>query len=386
MGETEEPILSEVSAKKQVDYRFKLLYAIGMIMIVCSHAQGGSISFELNGWFPYGGLHVMLFVFGSGYFYKAESEKQVIKQIWKKIKTLIIPLYLYNFAYGLLVWLLRWKGFQIGEIPSLYTLLVAPITTGHQFMYNLAGWFVAPLFMAEVFYLLVRKALAMISEKMPEWIYFLLGMVAGITASQLACLNCNTGWWLVLVRMLYFTAFYSLGVFYKTTLETYDKKIPTFWYLAGIFVIKLAIINYCRKSPDYVLSWCNNFTEGPFIPIVVGILGIAFWFRIASILAPVIGQSKYINHIADNTYSIMMNQFLGFMAVKTCFLISALTLGMYTDFNMTSYKTDVWWLYLPHGIEQMRILYVVAGIVIPIWIQKGINGCKKGIKRICLKQ
>lgn len=381
-GGTEEPILSEVSTKKQIDYRFKLLYAIGMIMIVCSHAQGGSISFELNGWFPYGGLHVMLFVFGSGYFYKEESIQHVMKQIGRKIKKLIIPLYLYNFAYGLLVWLLRFKGFQIGEIPSLYTLLVAPITSGHQFMYNLAGWFVAPLFMAEIFYLLIRKALAIINKKIPEWVYFTIGMVAGITGSQLACLSYNTGWWLVLVRMLYFTFFYSLGVFYKTTLETYDKKIPSFWYIACIFVLKLAIICICRKSPDYVLSWCNNFTEGPIIPIVASVLGIALWFRIATILTPVIGRSKYVNLIANNTYSIMMNQFFGFMVLKTCFVILALTIGVFADFDMVSYKTDVWWLYLPHGIEQMRILYVIAGIVIPIYMQRGIDAGKRQVQRI----
>lgn len=43
--------------------------------------------------------------------------------------------------------------------------------------------------------------------------------------------------------------------------------------------------------------------------LIVAYLGIAFWLRI--------GDNKYINLIADNTYSIMMNQFLGFMIVKT---------------------------------------------------------------------
>lgn len=359
--------------KQAIDYRFKLLYAIGMIMIVCSHCQGGSISFEVSGWFPYGGVHVMLFVFGSGYFYQKESQLHVLSQIGRKIKHLILPLYLYNFAYGFLVWISHLKGFQIGEMPSLYHLLVSPITSGHQFMYNLAGWFVMPLFMAEVFYLLIRKLLSWSNDRIAEWVFFVIGILSGICAGQLACMNLNTGWWLVLVRMLYFTAFYSLSVFYRAILEKYDRKIPSFWYFTCIFVLKLVIIIICGKSPDYVLSWCNNFTEGPFIPLVVSMLGIAFWFRVATILAPVIGKSKYINLIADNTYSIMMNQFLGFMVLKTIFVSLALTIGIFADFDMVSYKTDIWWLYLPGGIGQMRLLYVIFGIVIPILIQWCIN-------------
>lgn len=46
-----------------------------------------------------------------------------------------------------------------------------------------------------------------------------------------------------------------------------------------------------------VLSWCNNLTEGPIIPILSGIVGIAFWMRIAEVLTPVIGKSRYINAI-----------------------------------------------------------------------------------------
>lgn len=55
----------------QIDYRFKILYAVGMIMVVSGHAYGGGISI-ISDWFPYGGLHLALFVFCSGYFYKSK--------------------------------------------------------------------------------------------------------------------------------------------------------------------------------------------------------------------------------------------------------------------------------------------------------------------------
>lgn len=355
------------------DYRFKVLYAIAMIMIVCSHCQGGSISFEWNGWFPYGGLHIVLFLFGSGYFYRQEAEKHIAEVIFQKFKKLIVPMYLYNFAYGFLVWASRWKGFTIGENPTVYTMLVAPITNGHQFMYNLAGWFVVPLFMAEVYYLLLRKVLTLLHANMPRYVFFLTGLLSGILGCQLAIMGRNREWWLVLVRMLLFAAFYSFGVFYHEVLEKYDCRIPAFWYFCVIFFLKFLIICRYGKSPDYVLSWCNNFTEGPVIPLLVGMLGSLFWFRIASIVTPVIGENRYLNQIADHTYTIMMNQFLAFMVVKAFFAVIAVTTGVFADFDLAAFQSDIWWLYIPRGIEQFKIWYVAAGITLPILFQLGLN-------------
>ena len=95
----------------QIDYRFKILYAVGILMVLCGHCEGGGISLSLADWFPYAGLHVALFVFCSGYFYKTEAEENVPVYLWKKIKTLIIPLYLYNIAYGVLVQISHIKYF-----------------------------------------------------------------------------------------------------------------------------------------------------------------------------------------------------------------------------------------------------------------------------------
>jgi fucose 4-O-acetylase-like acetyltransferase len=93
----------------KIDYRFKLLYAIGMIMVVAGHCNGGGISL-INDWFPYRGLHLPLFVFCSGYFYQKRNEDDVIHYCIKKLKTLVIPLYIYTLAYGLIVKVLNNKG------------------------------------------------------------------------------------------------------------------------------------------------------------------------------------------------------------------------------------------------------------------------------------
>lgn len=147
----------------------------------------------------------------------------------------------------------------------------------------------------------------------------MIGIALGLIGNLLACKGYNTGWWLAVVRMLHFMPFYSLGIFYNRTLEKYERKLPGILYFAVIMGIKLALTYHYGKFLVYTPSWCNDFTEGPLMPIIVGYLGIAMWMRIATVLEPVFGKNKYVNLLADNTYSIMMNQFLGFMIVKTIY-------------------------------------------------------------------
>lgn len=368
-----------MSESKTIDYRFKILYAVGMIMVVCGHASGGGISI-ISDWFPYGGLHLAMFVFCSGYFYKRVSEKNIRNYILKKIKTLLLPLYIYTLIYGLVVQLLKLKGFEMGEDFTLNNLLIAPITNDHQFVYNMGGWFIAPLFIVEIYNVLIRKFLMFFKKNIPEFMYFTINMGLGLIGNQLACTGHLSGWWLVIVRSLYFVPFYGLGIYYKSTLEKFDKRIPSFWYFSFIFTVKLIITYIYGKMLSYTPSWCDNFTEGPVMPIVIGFLGIAFWMRIANILEPVIGRSKYINLIADNTYSIMINQFMGFMIVKTIYALLSKTITTFADFDWVSYKTNIWWYYVPKALRYTLIIYVIAGIVFSIVVQKVIDSMKTYLK------
>ncbi|MBO4323992.1 MAG: acyltransferase [Lachnospiraceae bacterium] len=357
---------------KNIDYRFKLLYAIGMIMIVCGHIPGGVISI-LSDWFPYGGAHLALFIFASGYFYKSSNEDTVFKYIFKKIRTLIIPLYLYTVAYALLVQASHLKGFQMGGDFTFENIVIAPLNHGHQFIYNMGGWFIAPLFMVEVFNVLMRKVLKWIRKDFSEWGFFVISIALGITGNQLACWGYINDWWLALVRMLYFIPFYALGILYRNKLEKVDCRIPSFWYFAVVFALKLALVYHLGKMPSYTPSWCHDFTEGPLVPILTGYLFIALWFRIVTILEPVVGRSRWVNAIADNTYSIMMNQFVGFMIMKTVFALMSKCYAGFADFNWQSYKTDIFWYYVPKGLSYTTMVYVVAGLAFPILFQLLLN-------------
>lgn len=359
----------------QIDYRFKILYALGIISVVAGHCGSGGINFFYNWFSPYA-FHLGLFAFCSGYFFKEESERNPIKYIVKKAKTLLVPLYLWNFAYGCIVTLLSFKGFTIGKKMSLYTLFLEPITTGHQFVYNLGGWFVIPLFMILTFNVLFRKFLSFLHGTSKEIIFVLFYIVAGIVGVQLAILGYHTGWYLVLVRMLYFLPFFGVGFFYKKILEKYDT-LNNVIYFSLLFIIDLVIICIYKGTPSYSQAWCNNFNDGPILPFIVGFLAIFFWLRIAKILEPAIGKSKFVNLIADNTYSIMIHQFMGFMILKTIFAVCYKLTPFCSDFDIQKYKTDIGYLFLPNWQDQQKILYLISGILFPILIQLAINKVKQ---------
>lgn len=91
---------------KPINYQFKILYALGMIFVLAGHTKGGGISLFYD-WFPPYSFHLMLFMFASGYFYNSCSEDNVKQYLWKKIKRLVIPLYLWNIFYGVIVFLTK---------------------------------------------------------------------------------------------------------------------------------------------------------------------------------------------------------------------------------------------------------------------------------------
>ena len=181
--------------------------------------------------------------------------------------------------------------------------------------------------------------------------------------------------------MLYFVPFFGLGIFYRQVLEKYDPKVPSFYYFTVGISIFLIIVYCYGKILYYTPSWCDNFTEGPIMPIAIGFFWIAIWMRIATILEPVIGRSKWVNVIADNTYSIMMNQFIGFMIVKTIYALISIVYDGFSDFNWFEYKTNIWWYYKPKGMGLTLVIYVVVGIAFSILIQKMIDWIKSLISK-----
>lgn len=367
-----------------INYQFKILYAIGIIFVVMGHCTYAGFGLFTD-WFALYAFHLGLFVFCSGYFYKDTSHQNILAYIWKKLKTLIFPLYAWNAIYAVIIKISTYFGFTIGGEITLSKLLVEPITSGHQFAYNMGGWFVIPLFMIELFNVIVRKLIDLpgirkLKSKNYEFFICICYVLMGIAGNCMAQNGWNTGWWLVLARMLHFLPFFGIGTLYKRRLEKHDTINNTV-YFTGLILIQLIIILLVRRVPTCSQAWLNNFPEGPVLPVIEGFLGIAFWLRIAKVVESILKDNKLVLLIANNTFAIMIHQFMGFMLVKTVFAIFYRA-GLCASFDWEAYKSDIWYYYFPGGMEQAGIFYIAAGILLPIAIQ---TVCSK-IKSVLLSQ
>lgn len=366
--------------KKQIDYRIRFLYAIGIYLVLAGHCSGnGGLSLFYD-WFPPYAFHMGLFVFCSGYLYKDTYLSNLKNYIYKKFKRLIIPTYLWNIFYAVLVFLLAYAGFKIGGKVTLEKLTLSPITSGHQFAYNLAGWFVIPLFMIEVLVATARKIILSFKNFINETNFFIICFILGCIGVMLARNGFRHDWWLVLVRMLHLLPYFAFGILYKKKLEKLDTLSNT-KYFTIVFIIEFIIILLHKGPYSYNSAWCDGFGAVPIEPYLAGFVGIAFWGRIAKLIEPLTKNSYLINTIATNTYTIMINHFLGFMLVKTgyAFIYKFTTLA--SGFNMIMYKNDLFYYYVPKNIYQLNILYMIAGLSVPILMQKTIDKIKTFIKQ-----
>lgn len=75
------------AAVSQTNLQFKLLSAIGIIIIVSGHCYHGGISLAYE-WFPTYSFNLALFVFISGYFYKPEQERGLNIYIYIYMETI----------------------------------------------------------------------------------------------------------------------------------------------------------------------------------------------------------------------------------------------------------------------------------------------------------
>lgn len=363
--------------KKEINYQFKVLYAIGIINVLMAHSHSENLAFW-NELIHFAGYTIALFVFGSGYFYNPKNERNIFNYIYKKFLKLIVPLYLWNFFYALLILCLSRLGITIGAPVTVYKLFVTPLYSSKLLGYNDPAWFLVPLFVTEVYNVLVRRLTSGISGFKTDLAILIFNLFLGFMGVALSIYSPGCGWQLFFTRFMYFAPFYSMGYFYKTYLEKKDT-FSSFWYFMVIIVIELFLILINGHTSSYsIVAMDPKFFENPFLPFLSGLLGIAFWLRIAKILTPVIGRSKVINTIADNTFPIMMNHILGFMILKLFYLLLSNVFDFMPKFDIEQFKIDVFYFYVPRG-RGFPMLYVVAGILVPICIQKILILLKKHI-------
>lgn len=341
----------------------RILSAIGIILVAAGHL--GYQLFDIGGLFPYYSFHVFIFLFVSGYFYKKEAQDGIISYLIGKCVTLLLPYYIWNLIYGILTLLLHKAGFTIGQELSLYTLLIAPFDGGHQFMYQFPSWFVPVLFTVEAANICMRKALSLLKLD-NEWLIFAICLVFGILTVWLSASGHVWGPYKIPGRILFMLPGFQLGRLYKEKLEKYDTLSDGLYFLI-VMGMQLLITIY-SGGLAFSAVWLTSFANGPAIPYVTMITGIAFWLRVARIMKDIPYISSKMIYIGRNTYAVMMHHIFAFFLVKTVFYAFHRLTGLCAEFDVSMYFSEINFVYLPGGAEAGKWIYLMAGIGIPLMI------------------
>lgn len=358
----------------------RVFYLLAIVFVVDGHTTNGHL-FEMNGLFRYYSFHLMMFAFGSGYFFKLYGG--ACSDLAHRAKKLLVPLYLWNAVYGVGAALLRrFGGFELGAPLSPYTLLLAPITDGEHFVWNLGAWFIFPLFCAQVAYTLIRRLSRLWHEN--EVMTFLLCLIPGCAAVQLCFAGRQAALPLWLLRPMILLPGLAGGQLYRRVLEKRDS-LPTVPYLLCLVVLRV-LLSTRYESLAYLLSNCSYFGCGAFGVYAGAALAIAFYLRISRLLAPHIVKSRFALAISRNTFDIMMHHYMGFFALDCFFLaLNALGLGA-ADFSVRAFRTVANYMYAPSGRSEWNALYLLCGLTLPLGIAQCLGWAKAALGRALFRR
>lgn len=347
----------------KINSTFRILSAIGIILVVAGHADFHV--FDLGGLFPYYSFHVAVFLFISGYFYNEREELQILAYIKRKVLRLMVPYFIWNLFYGILAAILRMNEFQLGESVSIRSLFIDPFLGGHQFEYNFPAWFVPALFLVEVINICMRRILTLLKINY-EYLIMAGCLAAGILTVWLAIDGHVWGYYKLPGRLLFMLPVYELGHLYKKKLEEKDT-LPNIVYFGIVLMVQLCVV-LGSHGLAYSTVWCAGFANGPLVPYVTALTGIAFWLRVSKMLSPLLSQMKWVDHLGAHTFAVMMHHILGIFVVKGAFYILSLTTSWFRDFDTLAYFTDVNYIYLVNGIHTTKWIYLAAGLLVPLLI------------------
>ena len=368
----------KTNTEKKVNYQFKIIDAMLMFCVLCGHLGIVENFVPWTELFSVYGFGIQLFIFVSGYFYNSKTDNSPLIFILKKIKKLLIPYLLWNLFYGLLCFALSKAGFTFAPAFSWQRVTYLPFTFGPEFYFNTPSWFIVPMLFTEIITVLERRLLVKFEGAKKDLFLLIFNFCIGMSAIYFARKGYSAGgwneeWWRFIVRILFFVPYYMLGYFYKTYLEKYDT-LSNFWYFMIVCSLGIVYILLNGHASSYFVIVMGGL-ENPVYPIITGLLGIAFYLRIARVLTPVIGKSRYINAIADNTFSIMMHHMLGFFLLSGLFLIISKFLPGYIKFDIEAFKSGSYY-YMPRG-RGFPLVYVLVGLIVPIYIGKGMRFVKR---------
>lgn len=333
-----------------------ILRSIAIILVVIGHV-GAFPGLEIvERRFPIYCYHMALFFFVSGYLFRDMEWGTFGRFVWRKTKTLALPLIGWNIVYAGIVSFLSANAVTnyLPPVESIWTahnLFVEPFLTGHQYYLNLATWFIGVLYVA----MLVYGFFHLLTKRLPDWALLIIyALLAGLALYSARFEFFASHYWLIPQRACYALFFIQLGRCFRRYIEPLLTPNRLCWITLVVFLIWWASLT-CEWR-YYVLVFMNF--EGYVIrPLCAGALGCLFWAMMSMLIARKTPANRLERLLGANTWSIMMHHLL------VRFLIIWLAVTLTRDAaQIDAFRNDFW--YRSPAVDYW--IYVAAMIVLPI--------------------
>lgn len=351
--------------QRKTNTQMNLIKAFAIIAVVASHTSGGGIVFPMANWINPFFYFMPIFVFVSGYFYRKETdEANCLKYLIQKIKTLLVPYFIWNVIYGVLNVFFREIGVvNYGANIDFQSLFITPWTTGHQFAYIIPAWFLLSLFIVSVAIFALRKILNKL-HILNEEVLLAFCFAVSIVTIYFAEAGYNTGWYLCFAKAGFMLPYFQLGFVYKKYEKILNKRRGI--TLSVLFVL-LYVFYVLSNGVAGVQVVFANFSGNPFIVSMLVVLQILIVATMCDSLVPAFENNKIVQYIGDNTFSIMMHH--GFVIFLINFGLYILTFFMdLASFDIEKFKSTLWYCY-PWRDARIYLIYVILGVALPLIIK-----------------
>lgn len=352
---------------RKTNMTMNLMKAYLILSVVTSHTQGGGIIYPMSNWIMPTFYFMPAFIFVSGYFYKEEMDGYLIGPfVTGKVKTLVVPYFIWNIVYGLLNTLFRkYEIIRYGNPVSWGTLFVEPWITGHQFHFNIASWFLLALFLVVIVMFMIRKLLN--KWKRGKDIILLIAMfLLSVISIKMSQRGFNVSWGLCILRVGFLLPFYQMGFCYKKHEEFFRKYRSYFLVLCFIMIYIVDLING-DKALWPIVVFCN-FKGDAVLLLLMSVAGTFITVLMCDFLVPAFENNKMIQYIGDHTFTIMMHHGIIIFLINIFLFMTTYCFSV-SGFDVEKFKSTLWYVYAWRD-EKIYIIYVLAAVCVPLIIKK----------------
>lgn len=315
---------------KERDTAIDVAKGIGIIFVVSGHC--GLSVFGID---PYA-FHMPFFFFISGYLY---AEKSNSVYLLSKVKSLLLPLYAYIFAYSIVYYVAVSSGLYPGSYPNWFrSVILDPFLGAHNIPFTLTLWFVSCLFLASLLFQLFFKA-----SKGNPYLAFVLG-----TLGILALIHVpSDNKYAFVARTLIAFAWICLGYSFRKAV----KRLSTFQWLAlalGVFAISCIF----ASTMHFEMVW-NRYSATLLSPLAFGISGSILLVAFSrGIKGPL---QSFLASLGKESFHIMANHLFVFFLLNMMFV---------------AFSGDSSWFKGIYSFPsaQSRFVFLIVGLLLPWFV------------------